>query len=127
KAFKGGLREETSPVQLFPHHFDLAVNWFSGRLVPGADPADEEHADEQMNFGFVTGDESIPDAYLYVTAYPEPGDWMELELKHGAYWHTDGWVGAILPYAELLRQDQPYTLLLVYLQQLRLHGAGLMA
>ncbi|MEW8690975.1 MAG: DUF5996 family protein [Candidatus Thiodiazotropha endolucinida] len=127
KAFKGGLREESSPVQLFPHHFDLALNWFSGRLVPGADPADEEHADEQMNFGFVTGDESIPDAYFYVTAYPEPADWMELELKQGAYWHTDGWIGAVLPYAELLKHDQPYSLLLVYLQQLRLHGAGLMA
>ncbi|MES9848248.1 MAG: DUF5996 family protein [Candidatus Thiodiazotropha sp.] len=127
KAFKGGLREETSPVQLFPHHFDLALNWFSGRLTPGVDPADAEHADEQMNFGFVTGDESIPDAYFYVTAHPEPADWMELELKHGAYWHTDGWVGAVLPYAELLKHDQPYSLLLVYLQQLRLHGAGLMA
>ncbi|MEW8316303.1 MAG: DUF5996 family protein [Candidatus Thiodiazotropha endolucinida] len=126
KAFKGGLREETSPVQLFPHHFDLALNWFSGRLVPGADPADEEHADEQVNFGFVTGDESIPDAYFYVTAYPEPADWMELELKQGAYWHTEGWIGAVLPYAELLKHDQPYSLLLVYLQQLRLHGAGLM-
>ncbi|MES9828360.1 MAG: DUF5996 family protein [Candidatus Thiodiazotropha sp.] len=64
KAFTGGLREEASPVQLFPHHFDLALNWFSGRLVPGVDPADAEHADEQMNFGFVTGDESIPDAYF---------------------------------------------------------------
>ncbi|MES9828359.1 MAG: hypothetical protein ABW201_08855 [Candidatus Thiodiazotropha sp.] len=62
-----------------------------------------------------------------MTAYPEPADWMELELKQGAYWHMDGWAGAVLPYAELLKHDQPYSLLLVYLQQLRLHGAGLMA
>ncbi|WP_316366518.1 hypothetical protein [Candidatus Thiodiazotropha sp. CDECU1] len=62
-----------------------------------------------------------------VTAYPEPADWTKLELKNGAYWHRDGWVGAILPYAESIGSDQPYSLLLVYLQQLRLHGADLMA
>ena len=39
KTFKGGLREETSPVQIFPHHMDVSMNWFSGRLVPGTDPA----------------------------------------------------------------------------------------
>ena len=98
KTFKGGLREETSPVQIFPHHMDLAMNWFSGRLVPGIDPADEENADEQMNFGFVTGDGSIPDAYFYATAYPAPDGWTDLALPEGAYWHTEGWTGAVLPY-----------------------------
>jgi len=33
---------------------DVSMNWFSGRLVPDIDPADEESADEQLNFGFVT-------------------------------------------------------------------------
>ena len=61
REFKGSLRERTSPVQLFPHHFDLSMNWFSGRLVPGIDPADSESSEEQMNFGFVTGDASIAD------------------------------------------------------------------
>jgi hypothetical protein len=31
KQFRGELREETSPVQLWPHHFDLSLVWFSGR------------------------------------------------------------------------------------------------
>lgn len=44
KRFQGTLRQETSPVQLFTHHFDLSLNWFSGRLVPGMDPADEDQA-----------------------------------------------------------------------------------
>jgi len=60
RTFKGGLREETGPVQIFPHHLDVSMNWFSGRLVPGVDPTDEEHADEQLNFGFVTGEGSVP-------------------------------------------------------------------
>ncbi len=126
RSFKGGLREETGPVQIFPHHMDLSMNWFSGRLVPGIDPADEESADEQMNFGFVTGDGSIPDAYFYVTAYPAPDSWTDLALAEGAYWHTEGWTGAILPYSVLVSSDRPDELLLHYLQRLQAHGAKLM-
>jgi hypothetical protein len=126
KSFKGGLREETSPVQIFPHHMDLSMNWFSGRLVPGIDPADEESADEQMNFGFVTGDDSIPDAYFYVTAYPAPEHWGELALPEGAYWYTEGWVGAILPYSAALEAEHPGALLLEYLQAVQTHGSTLM-
>ena len=127
RGFKGGLREETGPVQIFPHHMDLSMNWFSGRLVPGVDPSDEESADEQLNFGFVTGDDSIPDAYFYVTAYPAPDGWMNLRLPQGAYWHTLGWTGAILPYAVVAESDMPLELLLGYLQTLQKHGAELMA
>jgi len=126
KTFKGGLREETSPVQVFPHHLDLAMNWFSGRLVPGIDPADEESADEQMNFGFVTGDGSVPDAYFYATAYPAPEGWTDLTLPEGAYWHTVGWTGALLPYSTLAASDRPEAMLLDYLRTVQAHGKKLM-
>ena len=127
RTFKGGLREETSPVQVFPHHLDVSMNWFSGRLVPGVDPADEEDADEQLNFGFVTGDGSIPDAYFYVTAYPEPDNWTDLALPEGAWWHTEGWTGAVLPYAAVVASEQPLERLLGYLRMLQAHGQKLMA
>lgn len=127
KTFKGGLREETSPVQIFPHHLDLAMNWFSGRLVPGIDPAETESADEQMNFGFVTGDASVPDAYFYATAYPVPERWTDLTLPEGAYWHTEGWTGALLPYSALAASDHPEALLLDYLRAVQAHGKKLMA
>ena len=81
KTFKGGLREETSPVQIFPHHMDLAMKTGSpAALCRGVDPADEENADEQMNFGFVTGDGSIPNAHFYATANPAPDGWTDLAL-----------------------------------------------
>ena len=127
KTFKSGLREESGPVQIFPHHMDVSLNWFSGRLVPGTDPADEENADEQMNFGFVTGDGSISDAYFYATAYPVPDNWADLALPEGAYWHTEGWTGAILPYAAVLASEQPLDLLLDYLRKVQAHGKKLMA
>jgi len=126
REFKGGLREETGPVQIFPHHMDVSMNWFSGRLVPDVDPADEENADEQMNFGFVTGDDSITDAYFYTTAYPLPDTWSDTKLPEGAYWHTEGWTGAILPYSALVASAQPKDLLLAYLKVLQSHGKRLM-
>jgi hypothetical protein len=123
KTLKGGLREETSPVQIFPHHMDMAINWFSGRLVPSVDPADRERANKQMNFGFVTSDDSSPNAYFCVTTYPEPDNRPELALAEVAYWHTEGWTGAILPYTVVAAASSPLELLLDYLHRLQAHGA----
>lgn len=67
---EGGI---TSPILLYPHHFDMAFSWF---------PHDD---DQQLTMGFSTGDESVRDPYLYITAYPEPA----------------GFSGAILSYATL--------------------------
>jgi len=126
KQFRHGFREESSPVQFWPHHFDLALLWFSGRLVADQDPADPEYADEQMNFGFVTGDDSIADPYFYATAYPTPDAFTDQPLPEGAYWQTDGWTGAILPYALLTQAGNPNDVLLNFLQTTHQAGASLM-
>jgi len=115
KRFKGTLRQETGPVHVFTHHFDLSLNWFSGRLVPGVDPADEENADEQMNFGFVSGDAEIRDAYFYATAYPPPMGWTDSPLPAEAYWHSEGWTGAVLMYERLAGIAEPEQALLDFL------------
>lgn len=126
REFKGSLREETGPVQVFPQHFDLSLNWFSGRLVPGVDPADEESADEQMNFGFVTGDSGIDAAYFYATTYPVPAGLTESDLPDGAYWHTDGFTGAVLLYDTLADGDDARRRLLEFLRAAHSAGASLM-
>ena len=50
--FRGGIIEETSNVNFWPNDFDLAMLWFSGRLIPGQDPSNWDYSREQMNFGF---------------------------------------------------------------------------
>ena len=72
KQFSGELRRGAGAVRLWPHHFDLAMMWLTGRLIPGQDPDNEDYADERMNFGFSTGDATVPEPYLYATAYPLP-------------------------------------------------------
>jgi hypothetical protein len=124
--FKAELTHETGPVQLWPHHFDLAMLWFSGRKVPGVDPADEENADEQMNFGFSTGDSGISEPYFYITAYPWPEQIVSAALPAGASWHTASWKGALFMYNSLVEVAEPTEKLLAYLRATHQAGARLM-
>lgn len=113
---KAELPGETSPIQFWTHHFDLAFSWYSGRRVPGVDPADEEQADEQMTFGFSTGDEGTPDPYFYATAYPWPDGLEWTALPAGGAWHMAGWRGAQLMHDTLHRAGQSGETLLEFLR-----------
>ena len=110
--FRAGIREETSPIQVWPHHFDLSMVWLPGPKIAEYDPADEEKSDKQMNFGFVFGDATIDEPYLYVTAYPLPAALPSHPLPEGTRWQSDGFQGAILLYKNLIVTDDPHAYLL---------------
>lgn len=116
KQFGGELRRGAGAVRLWPHHFDLAVLWMTGRLIPGQDPDDEDYADERMNFGFSTGDATVPEPYLYATAYPLPVEMPHAELPAGAQWQTEGWQGALLPYNDLVGAEDAAERVLAFLR-----------
>lgn len=126
RQFRGELRQETSPVQFWAHHFDLAMLWFSGRLVSGQDANDEEQADEQMNFGFSVGDETIREPYFYITAYPLPENFIGSKLPTRAYWHTSGFNGAVMLYKILAASNEPDALLLEFWRSVQKRGEELM-
>lgn len=126
RRFKGELRGETGDVQFWPHGLDLAMLWFSGRLIPGKDPNSPRDADEQMNFGFSTGDAGLPEPYFYATAYPLPAALPGLALPEGVYWHHRGWQGAVLPYAALVEDPDPGERLIGYWRVVQKAGMGLM-
>jgi hypothetical protein len=91
-AFAAGVLEELladagaslspSPAQLWPEHFDIAIELgdeaAGGRATYGASPGDEEH----------------PEPYLYVATWNPPPD--------GPLWNATVFGGAELAYAELL-------------------------
>ena len=105
--FRAGIREETSPIQVWPHHFDLSMIWLPGDKVPDQDPANEEHSDKQMNFGFLFGDQGIKEPYFYVTAYPLPEALPNVQLPAGTTWQTEGFSGAVLLYKDLVAVNDP--------------------
>ena len=106
--FRAGIPEETSPIMVWPGHFDLAMMWLPGEKIADQDPNDEEYSDKQMNFGFTFGDEGILEPYFYVTAYPLPDVFPGLDLPAGATWHTEGFNGAVLRYETLLATSNPH-------------------
>ena len=57
---------------------------------------------------------------------PAPAGWTDLALPEGAYWYTQGWTGAVLPYATLVASSRPQELLADYLRATQPHGKRLM-
>ncbi len=107
ETFRAGIAEETSPIQLWPHHFDMSMIWLPGEKIPGQDPSNEEYSDKQMNFGFTFGDAGIPEPYFYITAYPTPEGLSDLDLPGGAEWKTDGFTGVVVAYAQVAGRADP--------------------
>jgi hypothetical protein len=120
--FRAEVREETSPIQIWPHHFDLSMLWLPGEKIAGQDPDNEEYADKQMNFGFVLGDDSIAEPYFYVTAYPLPDVLPSISLPAGSNWQTTPFAGAVLRYESLTDTDAPADYLLELWQTLLSSG-----
>jgi hypothetical protein len=82
--FVAGAASEpaSSPVRLWPEHFDIAIELGSEQLG------------ERANYGLSPGDEQHPEPYVYV------GPWTAEPA--GELWQATGFRGAELTYAELL-------------------------
>ena len=89
--------EAASRVQLWPEHFDLAVE--IGR---------EEHG-SRAAFGASAGDDLHPEPYLYVAPWEEFGD--------DPYWNATGFRGAELGYADLARGADQRAAALLFLRR----------
>lgn len=105
KTHKAGLKGETGPVQVWPHGFDLAFEWFGTRRVTYEEHGEVQEDLAQLNLGFFPGSADVA-PYFYSNPFPFAGDvLLDKPLPAGAHWHTDGWQGTMLPYAGLI--DDP--------------------
>jgi len=102
----------TSPILLFPHHFDLSLVWFPH------DTGDKQD-ERQLSLGWSTGDETIAEPYVYLTAYPEPAGFTRLPLPEPAYWQTEGFSGAIIKHNDLVTCDNPAATLIEFAAVMR--------
>jgi hypothetical protein len=87
--FRRRAPAEVSRVQLWPEHFDPAID--AGSAESGG----------RGSFGASPGDDSHPDPYLYVAP------WGEFDSSD-AYWNATAFGGAYLPYEQLRDSDDPY-------------------
>lgn len=88
--------DPTGPVQIWPHGFDMAFEWFGPKDVDHVEDGKQVTQKAQVNFGLYPGGEP----YFYCNPWPfEPETLVPNTLPAGASWHLEGWQGAILPYA----------------------------
>jgi hypothetical protein len=92
------LPGEGSPVNFWPHGFDLAFEWFGSRLVEQEEEGEVTHVPAQINLGFYSGGRP----YFYSNPWPFDPALTSVDLPHGAQWHDEGWQGSILYYDEIV-------------------------
>ncbi len=106
------LQGEVGPVQLWPHGFDLAFEWFGSRQVEYEEHGEVQKYPSQLNLGFYPGK---PEPYFYSNPWPfEEDQLLGKPLPAGARWHTEGWQGTYLAYADLAKQAHPDRQLLAF-------------
>ena len=107
KEHRASLSGEVSPVQFWPHHFDLAFEWFGTRIVETGEGGGATQNPAQLNLGFSPGDDSYAEPYFYSNPWPFESDRLaDKPLPQGARWFTESWQGTMLPYAELVGDSQ---------------------
>ena len=93
---RAGAAAAPSRVQIWPEHFDAAVE------------LGDEQGGARAAYGCSPGDDAHPEPYIYVapwTARPT-----------GDLWQAEGFPGAELPYADLLAAEDPRTLALEFFE-----------
>lgn len=93
KSVQGGVKTQ---ICLWPHHFDNAFKWFSGRKIG------EEQ--EQIGVGISNGDETYELPYVYMSLWPELRKTNTMIIPEGATLHDHGWSGLLLPYEAILEK-----------------------
>jgi len=96
------IGDRVSPIQLWPHGFDMAFEWFGTRVEEYEEHGELQQYPSQCNFGFYPGGR----AYLYANPWPFEGDvLLAVDLPGGAEWHTEGWQGSMLHYDQLVGDE----------------------
>lgn len=112
---RDSLSGECSPVLLWPHGFDLGFVWFGTRIVDYEENGVLLQSPAQLNIGFSPGDSSFSEPYFYSNPWPfEMDKLVHQPLPKGARWYLESWQGSILPYNELVNQEQAEDRLLEY-------------
>lgn len=95
---RASIDGETSPVQIWPHNFDMSFEWFGTRKETYEEGGEVRELPSQINLGFYPAGR----AYFYSNPWPfDPEKLTGHSLPHGAQWHREGWDGSILYYDQI--------------------------
>jgi hypothetical protein len=115
KKHRASLTGEVGPVQLWPHGFDLAFEWFGTRMMEYEEHGKVEKYPAQLNLGFSPGEAQHPAPYFYSNPWPFEADvLLDRPLPSGATWFTDSWQGSVMEYETLVGDSEAEEKLLAY-------------
>jgi hypothetical protein len=114
KAIAKDLRGKTSPVLLRPDDLSLNLTWFSKETKK----ADKILA-EQVEFGFSTGDENIPETYFYIYAFPETKILDEFYPPELLVRSSGNLMMATLPLSKIKNSEFPEEAILSFLKGIK--------
>ena len=105
------LDGDFGPLQMWPHEFDMAFEWFGTRVETYEEHGEVQEYPSQLNLGFYPGGR----AYFYSNPWPfDEAVLLDQGLPSGAAWHTEGWQGSILYYDEIAGKPNADDLVLAY-------------
>jgi hypothetical protein len=85
--------EDATATRIWPHHFDMATLI----MLPGI----KNGSPLTVGVGLSPGDTNYNEPYWYVSPYPYPDTASLPALDGDGFWHTQHWVGAVLPASRL--------------------------
>ena len=114
KAQHDSLQGDLGRINLWPHGFDLAFEWYGTRVETYEEEGEVTEYPSQLNFGwYPTGD-----AYFYSNPWPFEGEvLLSADLPGPARWHTDGWEGSMLVFADVAGKDDGAEVVRAYWQR----------
>jgi hypothetical protein len=101
KKIRSGLKGEITPVQLRPDDFTITFARYNNES--GSNILDEQ----QIEFGFSTGDEIIQEAYFYISTFPDTSLVNTFFDKEHHAQFTGKPVRAVLSYSYILKNKIP--------------------
>lgn len=116
--FRARIIGPMSPLNVWPHGFDLSMLWFAHGFVEEQDP--------HINIGFSPGSPGFPRPYIYVYARPIPEGLFDIKLPEPAYWTRERWTGIVIDYDYLAAQPNHEAVLENLLQEIYLEIASLL-
>ncbi len=82
---------KSSELLIWPHHFDMG-------LLITVTTDHQNNLSKSIGLGLSPGDGSYAAPYYYVANWPAPSaDRLPTELSSKGKWHTENWVGMVLP------------------------------
>ena len=102
---RAGLGDRVGPIQVWPHGFDMALEWFGTHHYEKGG----ERRPAQLSLGFDPGSSR----YFYSNPWPFEESLVDAPLPDGAVWHTEGWQGSMLPY-DTVRAGDPAAIVAQY-------------